>query len=55
VKLVALGETLALMGSRFRPPAELSAFFRTPVTDVNVYVAAHTYWVAVDKTDLHHT
>jgi ubiquinone/menaquinone biosynthesis C-methylase UbiE len=49
VKLVALGETLALMRSRFRTPDELIDFFQSPTTSVELHVANHTYWVAVDK------
>ncbi|MBN1248943.1 MAG: methyltransferase domain-containing protein [Anaerolineae bacterium] len=55
VKLVALGETLALMRSRFWRPDELAGFFRGPTTSIKIHAEDHTYWLTVDKTDLHRT
>jgi ubiquinone/menaquinone biosynthesis C-methylase UbiE len=49
VKLVALGEKLALMRSRFLPPDALVAYFATSVTRVRVVEEAPNYWVVVDK------
>ncbi|MBN1248010.1 MAG: methyltransferase domain-containing protein [Anaerolineae bacterium] len=49
VKLVALGETLALMRSHFHPPAALVHYFSTPVTRVRVVEQAPNYWVVVEK------
>jgi demethylmenaquinone methyltransferase/2-methoxy-6-polyprenyl-1,4-benzoquinol methylase len=54
VKLVALGEKLALMHSHFRPPQELVGLFRRDNTSVHLYATDHTYWLTVDKHDLHH-
>jgi demethylmenaquinone methyltransferase/2-methoxy-6-polyprenyl-1,4-benzoquinol methylase len=51
VKLVALGERIALMRSRFRPPDELSEIIRAADRDalVSVHESAPNYWLVVDK------
>jgi ubiquinone/menaquinone biosynthesis C-methylase UbiE len=49
VKLVALGERLALMRSRFQPPDVLVRLFSTPTTQVRVVEEGTNYWVVVDK------
>jgi len=51
VKLVALGETLALMRSRFHRPDGIVRLFRSVSCDVAVSVIeeGHTFWVVVDK------
>ena len=49
VKLVALGESLALMGSRFRRPDELTRYFQSPETVIDLTATDHTYWLTVDK------
>lgn len=51
VKLVALGERLALMRSRFRPPDELADYFRRATTTVTTLAEDHTYWLIIEKTD----
>ncbi len=50
VKLVAAGETLALMRSRFHPPAALRQYFATPTTQVFVVEQDPNYWLVVEKT-----
>jgi ubiquinone/menaquinone biosynthesis C-methylase UbiE len=49
VKLVALGEKLALMRSRFLPPDVVADLFLTPMTSVRVVEEPPNYWVVVDK------
>lgn len=49
VKLVALGERLAMMCSHFRYSEELVTLFTMPATSVSVHTAPHTYWIVVDK------
>lgn len=49
VKLVALGERLALMRSRFLPPDLVVELFSTPLTRVRVVEEAPNYWVVVEK------
>lgn len=49
VKLVALGERLAIMDSHFRRAEELVPLFSSPTTSVSVHLGPHTYWVVVDK------
>jgi len=49
VKLVALGERLAMMTSHFRRAEEIVTMFTTPATSVGVHTGAHTYWVVIDK------
>ena len=51
VKLVALGEILTLMRSRFRPPRELMRFFDTPGLRVKLHEnESPNFWVVVEKT-----
>ncbi len=47
VKLVALGEQLALMKSRFRPAEDVVAIFSSPDTIVRVVAHSPNYWVVV--------
>lgn len=50
VKLVALGETLALMRSRFYPPAALMGFFDVPGLRVSLHEDdSPNFWVVVEK------
>jgi len=49
VKLVALGERLAMMCSHFRHAEELVMMFTTPETSVSVHTEPHTYWIVIDK------
>lgn len=50
VKLVALGETLTLMRSRFRPPEVLMNFFTMPRLRVALHENGSTnFWVIVEK------
>ena len=49
VKLVALGETLALMRSRFRAPVELAQYFASPNTQVRVVEQSPNFWAVVEK------
>jgi len=49
VKLVALGERVALMRSRFRLPHELVPMFSSGTTSVTVHESAPNYWVVVHK------
>jgi demethylmenaquinone methyltransferase/2-methoxy-6-polyprenyl-1,4-benzoquinol methylase len=49
VKLVALGERLALMRSHFYPPQEMIAFFDMPDTEVSLHQRDWNYWVVVEK------
>ncbi|HOU15517.1 MAG TPA: class I SAM-dependent methyltransferase [Anaerolineae bacterium] len=49
VKLVALGETLALMRSRFYPPEALRRFFDGPGLRVSLHEANPNFWLVVDK------
>lgn len=49
VKLVALGERLALMDSHFRRADELVALFSTPTTSASIHTGPYTYWIVVDK------
>jgi len=49
VKLIALGEKLALMTSHFRTAEHVAERFATPETSVSVHVGSHMYWVVVDK------
>jgi demethylmenaquinone methyltransferase/2-methoxy-6-polyprenyl-1,4-benzoquinol methylase len=47
VKLIALGETLLLMGSRFLTPEKIAALF--PAGQTRVEAQDATAWVVVDK------
>jgi demethylmenaquinone methyltransferase/2-methoxy-6-polyprenyl-1,4-benzoquinol methylase len=49
VKLVALGERLALMRSHFYPPDELMAFFEDDELELELHEEGHVYWVVVKK------
>lgn len=49
VKLVALGERLALMRSRFQRPEVLVAFFASGANSARVITDAPNYWVVVQK------
>lgn len=49
VKMVALGERLALMRSRFRPPKELEALFSLRGVKTYVVERSPNYWLVVDK------
>jgi len=49
VKLVALGERLAMMRSHFRYSEELVTLFTMPATSVSVHTGPHTYWIVIDK------
>lgn len=49
VKLVALGEKLALMRSHFIAPPEISACFDHPTARVRVVRESYIAWVIVDK------
>jgi ubiquinone/menaquinone biosynthesis C-methylase UbiE len=47
VKLIALGETLLLMGSHFLSPEQIAALF--PAGQTRVEAQEATAWVVVDK------
>ena len=49
VKLVALGERLAMMCSHFRYPEGLVTLFTMPATSVSVHTGSRTYWIVIDK------
>jgi ubiquinone/menaquinone biosynthesis C-methylase UbiE len=49
VKLVALGEKLALMRSRFFPPMRIAELFRHPGARVGLDSGNHTVWIIVDR------
>jgi SAM-dependent methyltransferase len=49
VKLVAFGETLALMRSHFYPPEALMRFFDVPGLRVSLYEVNPNFWLVVDK------
>ncbi len=50
VKLVALGETLTLMRSRFRPPDALMRFFDAPGLRLTLHQnESANFWVVVEK------
>ena len=49
VKLVALGETLTLMRSRFYPPAALRRFFDVPGVRMMLHESGPNFWLVVDK------
>jgi len=49
VKLVALGERLALMRSRFLRPDALMRHFEAPRTRMRLVEEAPNYWVVVEK------
>ncbi len=52
VKLIALGERLALMGSRFYPPDTMAALFHALGARVTVDRSGHlNVWVIVDKPE----
>ena len=52
VKLVALGETLTLMRSRFRPPDALMHFFDAPGLRVTLHEnESPNFWVVVEKEE----
>ncbi len=52
VKLVALGETLTLMRSRFLPPAAITRLFAGPGRRVTLHEDASTnVWVVVEKLE----
>lgn len=49
VKLIALAETLALMGSRFRSPAAIREMLEEEGLDARVETAGTTAWVIAEK------
>ncbi len=49
VKLIALGELLALMNSRFRSPAEMQAMVASRGLDARVEVDGPTAWIVATK------
>lgn len=49
VKLIAIGEKLALMRSHFLSPAQIAELFRAPNARVRVEASGPTAWVIVDK------
>ncbi len=49
VQLVALGEKLLLMRSRFRAPGAMQRMFETHGGGVRVEQRGHTVWIIVDK------
>lgn len=49
VKLVALGETLALMRSHFYPPYALVRFFTAPGLQLTLHESNPNFWLVVDK------
>ena len=49
VKLVALGETLALMRSHFYPPRDLRRFFDVPGVQLTLHESSPNFWLVVDK------
>lgn len=53
VRLVALGEKLAWMRSRFFAPEELAALFRAPEVSVRLHCPqkSHVYWAIVEKRE----
>jgi len=50
VKLIALGERLALMGSRFRPPEEMRAMVAAAGLDAQAETEDTTAWIIASKT-----
>jgi len=50
VKLVALGEKLALMRSHFIAPPEIAGYFSFPGADVSTRLDGFNAWVVVDKS-----
>ncbi|MEJ5311120.1 MAG: class I SAM-dependent methyltransferase [Anaerolineae bacterium] len=50
VKLVALGETLTLMRSRFYPPHALMRFFAAPGVHLTLHESSPNFWLVVDKS-----
>jgi len=52
VKLIALGEKLALMRSHFLAPQRIAAFFTAPDARVHIHTEQATAWIVVQK--LHH-
>jgi len=55
VKLVALGETLALMRSHFYPPHALMRFFDVPGVQLTLRESSPNFWLVVEKPPEHHT
>ncbi len=49
VKLVALGERLALMESRFLPPDQIRELVRAQGFDARIEQEGHIAWIVVDK------
>jgi demethylmenaquinone methyltransferase/2-methoxy-6-polyprenyl-1,4-benzoquinol methylase len=49
VKLIAIGETLLLMGSHFLKPDQIAALF--PAGQTRVEAQDATAWIIVDKVD----
>ncbi len=50
VKLVALGEAVALMRSHFLKPSALTRFFATAEVRIRVVEEAPNFWVVVEKS-----
>lgn len=50
VKLVALAERLALMRSRFQPPAKMKGIFETAGGQVTLTRDGSNFWLVVEKT-----
>lgn len=49
VKLVALGEKLALMRSHFYPPQEVLHFLSAPGVQLTLHESSPNFWVVADK------
>jgi SAM-dependent methyltransferase len=49
VKLIAAGEKLALMRSRFLPPPRIAAMFRHPGARISIAAENATAWITVEK------
>ncbi len=50
VKLVALGETLALMRSHFYPPHALMPLFDVPGVRLTLHESSPNFWLVADKS-----
>ncbi len=50
VKLIAIGETLLLMGSHFLTPDQIAGLFPKPDSAVRIESQDATAWIIVDKT-----
>lgn len=51
VKLIAFGEKLALMRSRFLAPHRIAEFFSYPEARIDVTVKGGNAWIVVEKTE----